>query len=64
MTDRERAMMFHRGFADGAKRSAKKHADNADYMRGWSTGSEAMAEAFGRWTQEEGIRPDGLWVLR
>jgi hypothetical protein len=64
MSDRERAMMFHRGFGDGAKASAKKHPSSADYMAGWRAGSEAATSAFGRWAMEQGIEPDGLWVLR
>lgn len=64
MTDRERAMMFHRGFGDGAKRSAKKHPTDPAYMAGWRAGTEAFTDAFGLWAQEQGIQPDGLWVLR
>lgn len=64
MTDRERAMMFHRGFGDGAKASARRHPDNADYMRGWRAGSEAFTTAFGQWAMEQGVNPDGAWVLR
>lgn len=64
MSDRERAMMFHRGFGDGAKRSAKRHASDPAYMAGWRAGTEAATDAFGRWAQEQGINPENSWVLR
>ena len=64
MNERERAMMFHRGFRDGAGANAKKHPQSPDYMAGWRKGSESFTDAFGAWAVTEGIDPDPLWVLR
>lgn len=34
-----RLAYFRRGYGDGAKGSAYKHPENADYMRGWACGA-------------------------
>ena len=44
-TPRERQMLFVRGFGDGAKSSAKKHADDVDYCEGYDQGRQALTEA-------------------
>lgn len=61
---RERLMLFHRGFGDGARASAKKLPNDEDYMAGWKRGSEAVTDAVGNWSRDEGILPDAFWILR
>jgi len=41
---RERRVMHHRGFGDGAKFSAQKFPEDPDYMEAWEKGLAASRE--------------------
>ena len=43
--DANRVAYFRRGYGDGAKGSAHKHPEDADYMRGYRFGTEDASAA-------------------
>ena len=43
--DANRIAYFRRGYGDGAKGSAHRHPENADYMRGYRFGTEDASAA-------------------
>ena len=58
MTDKERSMLFVRGFGDGAKGSAYKHPDQPDYMAGWKKGAAKLTIATIRYENANGLVVD------
>ena len=55
MTGPDRLMLYRRGYGDGAKGSAYRHRDRADYMRGWNAGHADAAKSALAFCEQEGI---------
>lgn len=55
---RDRRVLFHRGFGDGAKGSNPKLPDYSDYMAGYRRGGQVCAEETDAWCTEQVIAID------
>jgi hypothetical protein len=54
---REKLMFYHRGFKDGVSASAKRHPNEASYLRGYDDGSKNRSEATLKYCSELGYDP-------
>ncbi len=50
-----RIAYYRRGYGDGAKGSAYRHAKNEDYMRGYSCGSADLANSVRSFCEAKGL---------
>ena len=58
MTDQERALMFRRGFGDGAKGTAYRYhedLDYRDYMEGYKQGQSECMTALSNYMDEQNL---------
>lgn len=53
--DANRIAYFRRGYGDGAKGSAYRHPENADYMRGYNAGGVDLSNSVCAFCYREGL---------
>lgn len=63
-TDLDRALLFRRGFGDGARASAMKHDSEPDYVEGYIEGRTEAQAAVDRFRIRHGLQPGTILRVR